>query len=391
MQYEAKNKRKIVVFTGNRAEYGLLNPVIKALSEDPAFETTLIISGTHLSGDFGKTAGEIDTSNLAAIREIVLEIPDTDTRTSMLLSVSDLIRTGVCMLKDISPDCFVLAGDRYETFAMALTSFYCNIPIAHIFGGDLSQGGHLDDSVRHSITKLSHIHFTTNEDSFNRVLKLGEEPWRVFNVGTPVMDNVLGGNFAGPEEVSRELSLDLNRPMIIFTQHPVTTETDMAYEQAKESLEALKALGCQTVITYPCNDAGSEHIIKAINEYEGVSYFRIRKSLGWRLYLGCLRVASCVAGNSSSGLMETPIFKVPCVNIGTRQQGRLRADNVIDVSYDRNEISAALQTALNDSAFIKQVQNCSNPYGQGGASKRIAHVLSTLPFDKKMLQKKMTY
>lgn len=384
------SKRKISVFTGNRSEYGLLNPVIRALAEEPTLETSLVISGTHLDGNFGKTIGEIDTSQLAAVRELMLNIPDTDTQTAMLLSIANIVSSGVTLLRELAPDFMVLAGDRYETFAMAVTAFYMNIPVAHIFGGDISEGGHLDDSVRHCITKLSHLHFTTNDDSFQRILKLGEEEWRVFNVGSPVIDNVLSGNFAGQDEVSRELNLDLERPIVVFTQHPVTTEVDEAYGQVKESLEALKALGYQTVITYPCNDAGSEHIIKAIHEYDNVPHFRIKKSLGWRLYLGCLRIASCVAGNSSSGLMETPIFKVPCVNIGTRQYGRLRAENVIDVTYSKHEIMAAVRLAITDTEFIKKVKNCFNPYGQGGASERIAKVLCSVSLNKNLLQKKMT-
>lgn len=385
------SKRKIVVFTGNRAEYGLLNPVIKALSEESIFETELIVSGAHLSGDFGSTAQEIDTSSIAAVREIPLDISASDTRSAMLFSIAALIREGPTVFQDLAPDILLLAGDRYETFAMAIAAFYSNIPIAHIFGGDLSQGGHLDDSARHSITKLSHLHFTTNEESFQRILNLGEEAWRVFMVGSPVIDSVLSGEYVMPDDIALELDLDLSSPLVIFTQHPVTTEVDSAYDQVKESLEALKDLGYQTVITYPCNDAGCELIIKAIHEYDAVPHFRIRKSLGWRLYLGCLRVASCVVGNSSSGLMEAPIFNVPCVNVGSRQNGRLRAGNVIDAAYDRDEIREVVKGTITDAEFIQRVKKCFNPYGRGGASKRIAQVLADINLDKFLLQKKMTY
>lgn len=385
------NKRKIAIFTGSRAEYGLLYPIIKTLHIENRFETYLIISGSHLSSDFGNTISEIDTSIVKKFKKMDIKVPTTNEKAFMLLIFSEIINKGIDILSEFAPNLIVLSGDRYETFAMCVTAFYMNIPIAHIFGGDISQGGHLDDSVRHSITKLAHLHFTTNEDSFKRVIGLGEETWRVFNVGSPVIDNVLFGNYARSDEISKELALDLSKPIIIFTQHPVTTEAELAYGQVRESLEALKELGYQTVITYPCNDTGSRDIIKAINEYCNISCFRIRKSLGWKLYLGCLQVASCVVGNSSSGLMETPIFKIPFINIGTRQNGRLRAENVIDVPYKKNEIKKAINRALKDSNFIEKVKSCSNPYGTRGASNKIVEILKSIPINKGLLQKKMTF
>lgn len=383
--------RKIAVFTGNRSEYGLLQPVLKALSADSSFEVNLIVSGSHLSADFGETVNEIDDEGIKEIFKIDLGEAVNSTNVNVLLSFSSIIMKGSSLLVRIKPHIMLLAGDRYETFAMAITAFYKNIPIAHMFGGDVSQGGHLDDSVRHSITKIAHLHFTTNEDSKRRVLSLGEEGWRVFNVGSPIVDNILNREYASREEISKELNLDLEKPIVLFTQHPVTTESDLAYGQVKESLEALSDLGYQTVITYPCNDAGSEHIIRAIEEYLNRDNFRIRKSLGWRLYLGTLKIASAVVGNSSSGLLETPILKVPCVNVGSRQAGRLRAENVIDVGYNRDEIKKAIIKSLKDEEFLGRVRNCSNPYGNGGASKEIAKILKDISLNKILLQKKITY
>lgn len=384
-------KRKIAVFTGNRAEYGLLNPVIKALSVEDCFDTYLIISGSHLSDSFGRTATEIDTSCVKTVKEINIEVSSNDKKKDMLLSFSIVVNHGVDVLNELHPDLIVLAGDRYETFAMAVTAFYMNIPVAHLFGGDLSQGGHLDDSARHSITKLAHLHFTSNEDSYKRILGLGEEPWRVFNVGSTAIDNSINGEYLKPEEIVRELDIDTTSPVIVFTQHPVTTESELSYTQAKESLEALKELGYQTIITYPCNDAGGEDIIKAISEYKNYPFFKIKKSLGWKHYIGLLKIVSVVVGNSSSGIMETPIFRVPCVNIGSRQAGRLQAGNVIDVPYDKDEIKKAIIKAMTDSAFIEKVKKCSNPYGDGGASGKIADILKSIPLNRTLLQKQMTY
>jgi GDP/UDP-N,N'-diacetylbacillosamine 2-epimerase (hydrolysing) len=205
------------------------------------------------------------------------------------------------------------------------------------------------------------------------------------------MDYIVKGDYASPDEIARELELEIDKPIIMFTQHPITTESDLAYDQVKESLEALKELGYQTIITYPCNDSGSKRIIEAIREYKDVPNFRIRKSLGRRLYLGCLKIVSCVAGNSSSGLMETPLFKVPAVNIGNRQAGRLRAENVIDVPCKRDAITKAIRQTIEDYNFIEKVRNCSNPYGDGNASKKIVDIIKSTNIDSILLKKKMTF
>ena len=384
-------RRHIVVFTGNRAEYGLLHPVIRALVREPSIVTSLIVSGSHLVRSFGATASEIDLSGLRTVKRILLPRIRTSSVAGTLCSFSAIVGKAPEVLSELRPDIVVLAGDRSETFAMAIASFYANKPIAHLFGGDLSQGGHLDDSVRHSITKLAHLHFTTNRDSYRRVLSLGEERRRVFNVGSPAVENACSGECAEPGQLARELEIDLKKPVILFTQHPVTTESDQAYRQARESLAALEALGHQTVITYPCNDAGSAEIIRAIRERAGCRNFRIRESLGWKRYLGLLKIAACVVGNSSSGIIESPIFKVPCVNIGTRQKGRLRAGNVIDVPHEKKRaIMRAVEKAMGDARFRAKVRRCSNPYGSGRSSEKIVKVLRTIPLGQKLLQKRMT-
>lgn len=384
-------KRKIIVFTGNRAEYGLLNPVIRELSSRVSLEIHLIISGSHLLKDFGRTVTEIDISSVKNVEKIPLSINHKDKKVELLLLFSFIMQHGAYMLNKLKSDLIILAGDRYETFAMAITAYYLNIPIIHLFGGDLSQGGHFDDSVRHCVTKLAHLHFTTNESSYNRIINLGEEKWRVFNVGSTVIDNILSSRYATADELSKEYNIDITKPIILFTQHPVATEIEMAYNQAKASLEALRECGYQAVITYPCNDPGYDQIIKAISEYASIPHFKVVKNLGWKRYLGFMKIASVVVGNSSSGLMETPFFKIPCVNVGTRQDGRLRAENVIDVPYLKDAIKNAINTALNDNDFRRRALNCSNPYGNGGASKKIADVLESIPLNKALLQKKMTF
>jgi GDP/UDP-N,N'-diacetylbacillosamine 2-epimerase (hydrolysing) len=384
-------KRKVFVFTGNRAEYGLLHPVIQRLCRESSLEVFLIISGSHLSNNFGKTIDEIDSSGVKKVWTIKADVIGSNKNAGLLLSFSTLIAQATKIFAQARPDVILVAGDRYETFAVATAAFYMNIPVAHLFGGDLSQGGHLDDSVRHSISKLAHLHFCTNKDSYQRLLKLGEEKWRIFNVGLTTLDHALNGSYAKSVQLAKEIKFDLNKPLIIFTQHPVTTESELADIQAKESLEALKQLGQQTIITYPCNDPGSEKIIKVIKRYARVPHFRVIKNLGWEKYIGFLKIGAIVVGNSSSGIMETPAFHRPCVNIGTRQKGRFRGPNVINVPYRKEPIKKAVQKALNDKNFIRQVKRMKNPYGAGGASLKIVNVLKKIPLNKELLQKKMTY
>jgi UDP-N-acetylglucosamine 2-epimerase (non-hydrolysing)/GDP/UDP-N,N'-diacetylbacillosamine 2-epimerase (hydrolysing) len=276
-----------------------------------------------------------------------------------------------------------------------------NISTAHIEGGDLTEGGALDDSVRHAMTKLSHLHFTTNEQAAERVRRLGEEPWRVHNVGFPALDLVAEGLFASPEQLQQEFSISLDRPLVIFTQHSVTTEFDRAADQVRPALDAMRELaqdGCQVIITYPNNDAGGRRIIQEIEKLraENITNIQIHKSLGRRNYHGVLNLCGRVGrgvciGNSSSGIKETPAFGCPAVNIGSRQQGRLRARNIIDVPYNAQAILEASRKSLHDESFRGACQNVENPYGAGNAGPRIAQILCEIEIGSRLLQKKMTY
>lgn len=385
------SQRKIAVFTGNRAEYGFLYPIINKLKEEDELETSLIISGSHLSNEYGETIDEIDTSSVAVVKRIKTNETGSHKKKKILDAFSLIIKESGGILEDLQPDLLLIAGDRYETFAVATSSFYMNIPVVHLFGGDLSQGGHLDDSVRHCITKLAHVHLATNKDSYDRILGLGEEEWRVHNVGSPAVDNVVNGDYASREELVREFDLKDDKPLILFTQHPITTESEKAREQVIESINAFKEIECQVVVTYPCNDTGSKDIIEEIEKIQGDPKFIIVKSLGMRRYLGVMNIASVVAGNSSSGLMETPVFHVPCVNIGNRQNGRLRAANVIDVVNKKDAIKDAIRKCLENADFQKVVEKVENPYGDGKSSERIISILKELEINTILLQKKMTY
>jgi UDP-N-acetylglucosamine 2-epimerase (non-hydrolysing)/GDP/UDP-N,N'-diacetylbacillosamine 2-epimerase (hydrolysing) len=394
------SRRKVAIFTGNRAEYGLQFPILRAVQADPRLEMFLLVGGAHLQQDFGSTESEIANDGFRVHRRVKIEMAH-DT----LHATAQAIGTGVVsvseILDELRPDWLVVYGDRYEAFSALIAGTQMGIPTAHVEGGDYTEGGALDDTVRHAMTKLAHLHFTTNETAAERVRKLGEEPWRIMTVGLPALDLAAAGDFAAPDALAEELGLDPARPVVLFCQHSVATEADDAVRQILPALAALARLaadGMQVVITYPNNDAGGRRIIKEIDAAFGTAYanVQVHKSLGRFRFHGALNLIGRVGrgafiGNSSALIKETPFFGCPAINVGPRQQGRLRGDNVIDVGYDEAAIYAAVQLCARDEAFRAQCRACRNPYGAGNAGPRIADVLATRKINGELIQKKMTY
>jgi UDP-N-acetylglucosamine 2-epimerase (non-hydrolysing)/GDP/UDP-N,N'-diacetylbacillosamine 2-epimerase (hydrolysing) len=393
-------KRKIAIFTGNRAEYGLQYPIIRAVDQHPDLEYRLLVSGAHLDSNFGRTLSEIQEDGFRVDAEVKIEM-DSDSRIATAQAIGSGVLAVSRALDELRPDVMVVYADRFEGFAAVIAATQMNIPTAHIEGGDLTEGGTLDDSVRHAMTKLAHMHFTTNQQASNRILAMGEEPWRVHTVGFPAIDLISEGRFAAPAEIVEKLGLALARSIVLFTQHSVTTEVDQAVMQLAPSVEAmcrLAAEGVQVIMTYPNNDAGGRLIIAglvALDERK-VAGIQVHRSLGRHLYHGVLALARdpavrvvCV-GNSSSGIKETPAFGCPTVNIGSRQQGRLRAGNVIDARYDADEIVVAVRKCLNDEAFRDTARTSLNPYYLGGAGIKVAEALAAVQLDQTLLRKSMT-
>jgi UDP-hydrolysing UDP-N-acetyl-D-glucosamine 2-epimerase len=393
-------KRIIAVFTGNRAEYGLQYPILKAIDKHPNLDYRLLVSGAHLDSNFGRTLDEIRDDGFRIEAEIKMEM-DADS----LIATAQAIGSGVLeiskALAKIKPDLMIVYADRFEGLAAVIAASQTNVPTAHIEGGDLTEGGALDDSVRHAMTKLAHLHFTTNNQASNRILAMGEEAWRVHTVGFPAIDLIAEGRFASQAEIVEKLGVDLSRPLVLFTQHSVTTEFDRASEQVLPSLAAIEALadkGVQVILTYPNNDAGGKAIIGQLQAFKekAVPGTQVHRSLGRHMYHGVLALArnpgirvTCV-GNSSSGLKETPAFGCPTVNIGSRQEGRLRGENVVDAGYDSAAIQAAIEKCLFDEPFRALSRAAPNPYYLGDAGPKIANVLASVPLDQKMIRKKMT-
>jgi UDP-hydrolysing UDP-N-acetyl-D-glucosamine 2-epimerase len=390
------SSRKIAVFTGNRAEYGLQMPILRALADDPRLDYRLLVSGAHLKDGFGRTLAEIEKDGFEVHHQVHIDMP-TDTLQATAYAIGSGVVSLSAVLGAERPDFLVVYADRFESFAAVIAGTQMAIPTAHVEGGDYTEGGALDDSVRHAMTKLAHLHFTTNEQASERIRRMGEEPWRVHNVGFPALDLVSAGLFAPPEEVYRRFGLDPGRPILIFTQHSVATEFDQAATQVRPSLEALghaaREWGCQVIITYPNDDAGGRRIVAELQQLDtdSVPSIQVHRSLGRFFYHGVLNVAAACLGNSSSGIKETPAFRCACIDIGPRQRGRLRADNVIETTYDTAAIRAAIDRVLHDQTFQAQVRRCSNPYGAGNAGPTIANVLAETPITPRLIQKQMTY
>jgi UDP-hydrolysing UDP-N-acetyl-D-glucosamine 2-epimerase len=390
----------VAVFTANRAEYGLLYSVIRALAKADGLDCKLIVSGSHLDERFGSTQAEIEADGIFIAYKIATS-PEDDSLAATTRAIGNGIAETVSALTELQPDWLLVYGDRFETFAATIAGTQLGIPTAHVEGGDLTEGGALDDSVRHAISKLAHVHFPTNRQAKNRLMAMGEEAWRINMVSLPSLDSIKDDDFCSQSEVAKRLQIDPAKPIVLFTQHSIATRSGDAGQQITASLEALGTLaaeGVQIIITYPNNDAGGLEIANAIEVFAAKSShsFTLSKSLGRRLYHGVLALARnrdsniACAGNSSSGLKETPVFGCPTVNIGPRQDGRLRAENVLDAPHDAAAIDQALRTALFDDEFRARCRVVIDPYDNGPSGATIAEVLSTAEMGATLITKRCT-
>ena len=382
-------KRKIAVVTGTRAEYGILYPVLKAVEQHPKLQLLLVATGMHLSHEFGYTVRELEKDGFRIDAEVDMLLSD-DTLSAMSKSVG----TGIIGLTQtwerLDPDVIVVLGDRLEPLAAAISGAYMNIPVAHIHGGDTGKGG-LDESARHAITKFAHAHFPATKKSAARIIRMGEDRWRVHTVGSPALDSILNEPLLPPKTIARKLGLDLSRPVILVVQHPVTTQVEQAPEQMRQTLEAVVQLQYPTIVIYPNSDAGGRRMINVIKQYESYPFVKTFKSLPRREYLSLMKVTSAMVGNSSSGIIDAPSFGLPAVNVGIRQEGRERGENVLDAPHKKSDIARVLKRALSDEKFLAEVRKCENPYGDGKAGPRIAEALSRIAITPGLLQKKSTY
>lgn len=379
--------KRIAPITFTRAEYSSFVPILRALSEDQEFETQLIVSGTHFSPLFGTTVDEIQKDGFPIAARVPMDV-DSDSPTSVAKAVGNAMNGLAESFSRLKPDLILLIGDRLELLAAATTALAFRIPVAHVSGGDVTEGA-IDNQVRYAITQLSHLHFVGLEEHAQRLLRMGEEPWRVHQVGEPALDLLADMPILSREELSQSLGIKLEPPVLAVTYHPTTLGTTSASEEIKSLIQALDQVPGTLIITMPNADVEWKVIMERLQKFSAKRpTAQIYPSLGALRYYSLLSHADLVVGNSSSGIWESPSFKIPVVNIGDRQKGRFKAANVIDVPCNSKAILEGIKRALTKE-FRNTLANLQNPYGDGKAALRIIDVLKKTRLDKSLGAKKL--
>lgn len=383
--------KRIGIMTGTRAEYGLLKPLMQEINKDNDLELYLIVSGMHLSPEFGMTYKEIEEDGF-----------EINAKVEMLLSsdspagISKSIGLGVIGFADefqrADLDMLILLGDRYEALSAAICALVMRIPIAHLHGGELTEGA-IDEGIRHSITKMSYLHFTSTEQYRNRVIQLGENPERVFYVGALGVENIKKINLMTKEELERSIHFEIDENTVIVTYHPVTLENNTVEEQFLNLLKVLdRNPKIRMIFTKANADTNGRIVNELIDKYAAQNSERACAfmSLGQKRYLSALKYCRIVIGNSSSGIIEAPSFGKPIINIGDRQKGRICADSVINCGYTQQEIQQAMETALTEE-FENKARNCRNPYEKENTAANIISVIKDYLLNDKIKLKKGFY
>ncbi len=380
---------KVAVLTGTRAEFGLLYWTIKAIETDPGLQLQLIVTGSHLSPEYGFTVKEIESSGIP-IAERIDMLLSSDSEQGIAKSMGVLMISLAQSFERLRPDILLLLGDRYEVLAAASAAVAMNIPIAHLCGGESTEGA-IDEQIRHAVTKLSHVHFTQTERYRQRIIKMGEEKWRVHNAGILGSESIMRLPLLSREELENQLEIKLDGPTFVVTYHPVTLEKASLEEQMDNVLIALGRFKADIIFTYPNADSGGRLIINKIKEFQAShSNVHIYFSLGQLKYLSLLKYTDVMIGNSSSGILEAPFFNLPVVNIGSRQEGRLRSPNIIDVSYKAEDIAYGIEKATSDD-FRESLKNREETFGDGQCSSRIIKGLKEALSKENLMKKRLSF
>ncbi len=374
-------KRKICIVTGTRAEYGLLYWLMREIAADETMELQIVVTGAHLSSEFGLTYRVIEKDGFH-IDERVEMLLSSDTPVGVTKSMGVEMISFADVLNRLRPDIMVLLGDRYELFVAAAAALVANVPIAHIHGGEITEGA-IDDAIRHCITKLSHIHFASMPEHCRRIIQMGESPSRVYEVGITGIDNIVRMEFLSHSALEEAVQFSLGERFFLVTYHPVTVlgcQTQNALQNLFAALEFFPDY--QVLFTKSNSDVGGREINRWIDEYaaEQKSRVCVRTSLGQRNYLSAMKYAAVVVGNSSSGLLEAPVMKKATVNIGNRQKRRHRERSVIDCSEQKEEIIGALQKALSPE-FQQEIQDMTIPHSDGKIAINMKNILRDIPLE----------
>jgi len=379
--------KKIAIITATRAEYGLLKPLIRKVQENASLELQLIVTGAHLSHSFGQTYKEIE-NEFPIIAKIPLDLEENTPKTNSL-AMAKLQSELTQVLDKLDSDILVILGDRYEMLTAATVAFMLHIPIAHIHGGEITEGAQ-DDSIRHAITKLSHLHFTATEIYKKRVIQMGEEPWRVTNVGALGVESIKKLKLLSKEVFEDSINTKLKEKNLLITYHPQTLSNKSPKEQLSEVLQALEKFDDTLLIFTKANaDAGGKVINTMIDEFVSKHTNAVAfTSLGQLRYFSALQYVDAVIGNSSSGILEVPSFHKPTINIGDRQKGRLRADSIINTPIEADAISDAIKS-IYTSEIQQKIKTSTNPYESNNTSQKIVSILKK--YKKQTLLKKGFY
>jgi UDP-N-acetylglucosamine 2-epimerase (non-hydrolysing)/GDP/UDP-N,N'-diacetylbacillosamine 2-epimerase (hydrolysing) len=384
-------KKKICVITGTRAEFGLLKPVMEGILKSEGFELQVLVTGMHLLPEFGLTLREIEKSGFRIDAKIPMMVGG-DSKASMAISIGVGIIGITQALENLNPEMVVVLGDRYEILAAAVATVYSGRILVHLSGGDSPEGGY-DEYTRHAITKLSHIHFPTTKKSAERIIRMGENPDFIYPVGSTALDTILHKDLPPKSDLCTRYDLDPGKAFILLVYHPLSTDPSSANDEIIKIFNVITKKSLQTIVIYPNADPGGMCIIPVIDHFrkEYPNLIKAYPSLPFEDYLAIMKYASCMVGNSSSGIMEAPSFHLPVVNIGDRQKGRERGENVIDTPPEEYAVEQALEQALHNPEFRRTAAACSSPYGDGHASERIVKILSDIEISSTIFKKKITY
>jgi len=379
--------RTIGVVTTGRADYGIYLPVLRRIKEDPGLKLHLIVSGMHLSEEFGMTATNIEDDGFV-IHDRVELLSSSDSPEGISKSTGRGVIGYAEVFARTNLDLLVVLGDRFEMHAAALAVLPFNIPTAHIHGGEITHGA-FDDALRHSMTKLSHLHFVSTMEYARRLVQMGEAPWRVILSGAPSLDNLETIEFLDREMIAAQFNLLVPEgPFLLVTYHPVTLEFEDTGRQIAEVLGALHDSGIPCIFTMPNADTHASEIRRKIKKFAEIhANAQAVENLGTKGYFSLMNLASAMVGNSSSGMVEAASFELPVVNIGNRQSGRVGGKNIIHIRCERDKILAAVQEAVSPK-FRSGLKEMANPYGSSGASQKIVDVLKSVPLDRKLIMKK---
>jgi UDP-hydrolysing UDP-N-acetyl-D-glucosamine 2-epimerase len=379
------NQRKITITTGSRSEYGLLRPVIKKIQNNKNFKLYLLVTGTHLSKKYGNTISEIKKDGFDPYSIFNL-IPSGNDNYYMTKSVGNGILKFAKIFRKIKPDINLILGDRAEMLASAIAAYYMNIPNAHIHGGDVS--GSVDEYTRHAITKISNIHFAATKKSYNRIIKMGENPKFVFLTGSPGIDEIIQNKISTKNELYKKYNLNISNNTIILLYHPLTTEISQTKNEITNILKAIIKIKHETIIIFPNSDTGRNIIYNNLKKFaKKYSFLHLFPTFPRHDFLGLLKNAGILIGNSSSGIIEANYLSIPVVNIGKRQHNREKSNNVFDVSGNSEKL---IKNSIIDVLHKKSISS-KFLYGQGNASKKIMNTLEKIRLDNDLIQKELFY